>query len=410
MGRVVLHLGLPKTGTSFLQGVLRENAEPLAAAGVHLPAGRPQDLFAAVLYLTDRSAGWGRSPAGGRRAWNRLLAEIAGRQDAGVVTVLSSETLCLASARHVERILTDLHEHGVEEVDVVVTVRDLARQLPAEWQEGVKHGRRGSYPAFLRTVLAEPSTLAGRGARQRHVRFWAGQDPVAVLDRWAGRVPPGRVHCVLNPHPGAPTDELWRRFATAVGLPDEVAAAVVLPTAEVNASLGAVQLEVLRRVNRRFSRRGREQSYGTVAKRLYAGRLLRRQAGARLVLPSRHLEDAERVSQRWVEAIRQRGWDVVGDLAELQPASVVEPGEAPAPPRVTRAAMLRSSLDATAGLLEEVERLTRENAALRRTGPRARAGAVNRAVTSAAHGAAPAASRAVRRGLAAVRSRREGGS
>ena len=29
MGRVVLHLGLPKTGTSFLQGVLRANEEEL---------------------------------------------------------------------------------------------------------------------------------------------------------------------------------------------------------------------------------------------------------------------------------------------------------------------------------------------------------------------------------------------
>src|SRR5215212_3340441 len=113
MGRVVLHLGLPKTGTSYLQGVLRENEALLASHSVHLPAGRAQDLFAAVLYLTDRSATWGRSPAAGRRAWNRLLAELRERQDPGAVTVVSSETLCLAQPRHVERILTDLRATGV---------------------------------------------------------------------------------------------------------------------------------------------------------------------------------------------------------------------------------------------------------------------------------------------------------
>jgi len=415
MGRVVLHLGLPKTGTSFLQGLLRENEELLASHGVHLPAGRAQDLFTAVLYLTDRSAAWGRSPAAGRRAWNGLLAQLQAR-DPGAVTVVSSETLCLAHPRHVERILSDLRDSGVEEVDVVVTVRDLARQLPAEWQEGIKHGRRGSYPAFLRAVLSEPSELESRAALRRHQRFWAAQDSVAVLDRWAGRLPPERLHCVVNPLPGAPADELWRRFATALALPADLTAAVVIPRAQVNASLGAVQLEVLRRVNRRFSRRGRERSYGTVAKRLYAGRILRQQQGARLVLPARHHEEAVRRSRRWVDAIQDRGWQVVGDLAELQPARPGVPDGGIAPPPITRAAMLRSSLDATARLLEEVERLTQENAALRRTGARARAeamtGAVTEALTDAAHGASPAVSRAVRRGLAAVRSRtnRDGAS
>lgn len=386
MGRVVLHVGLPKTGTSFLQGVLRENAPLLAAQGFHLPAGRSQDLFAAVLYLTDRSAAWGRSPAAGRRAWGVVLRDLAGRTGPGEVTVISSETLCLAQPRHVARVLADLREHGVDEVDVVVTVRDLARQLPAEWQEGVKHGRRGSFRAFLTAVLTEPSQLGSRAGRQRHKRFWAAQDPVAVLDRWAAHVPGDRLHCVVNPASGAAPDALWRRFADALGLPAELAGTVVIPEAQVNASLGAVQLEVLRRVNERFSRQGREQSYGTVAKRLYAGRILRQQQGERLVLPPRHLEATRAISERWVEEVRGRGWHVVGDLAELRP-SVPSPGttdaETPAPPRVTRAAMLRSSLDATAGLLEEVERLTQENAALR--------------------GRTPA--RAVRRGLAAVRTK-----
>ena len=391
MGRVVLHLGLPKTGTSFLQGLLRQNESLLASRGVHLPAARHQDFFAAVLYLTDRSASWGRSPAAGRRAWSRVLDGLRERTGPGSVTVLSSETLCLAKPRHIERVLDDLRGAGLEEVDVVVTVRDLARQLPAEWQEGVKHGRRGSYPDFLRTVLAEPSALDS-AARKRHRRFWAAQDPVAVLDQWGAHLPVDRLHLVVNPAPGAPADELWRRFATALGLHADLAGTVVIPAAQVNTSLGAVQLEVLRRVNQRFTRRGRQQSYGTVAKRLYAGRILRQQQGTRLVLPPHHLDTAAELGERWVHDVRQRGWPVVGDLGELRPVRSVTAGET-VPDRVTPAAMLRSSLDATAGLLEEVERLTAENAALRRTG---------------AGQQASAASRAVRRGLAAVRTRVSG--
>ena len=136
--RAVLHVGLPKTGTSFVQGVLRANVDTLARHGVRLPPGAEtypsQDLFLAVLYVTGRSEAWGRSAEAGRRAWDRISADVRRHQ---ATTVISSETLCLATDDQVQRILADLA--GVE-VDVVVTVRDPARQVPAEYQEGVKHG------------------------------------------------------------------------------------------------------------------------------------------------------------------------------------------------------------------------------------------------------------------------------
>ena len=42
--RAVLHVGLPKTGTSFLQGVLRGNTEVLGRHGVRLPVGADKPL------------------------------------------------------------------------------------------------------------------------------------------------------------------------------------------------------------------------------------------------------------------------------------------------------------------------------------------------------------------------------
>ncbi len=352
MRRVVLHVGLPKTGTSFLQDVLEQNAAPLAEQGVRLPDATGQQLFSAVLALTGRSRSWGRSPEAGMRAWHRIVRDVQGRP--GTV-VISSETLCLATEEQVRRIKSDLSPADIE---VVLTVRDPARQLPAEWQEGVKHGRHGSYDAFLRAVLADEEGLTASRARRRHARFWAGQDPVTVLDRWAAGLAADRVHVVTVPPSGAAPDELWRRFAAVLGVPADAAA---MPEGRVNASLGAAQLEVLRRVNRRFGRKGRELSYGTVVKRLYAGRILRSQGGDRPVLPPHLHEVADTLARGWMKEIADRGWHVEGELDDLVPRSAA--GE---PPRVTRGDVLRSSIEATAGLLEEVERLTRENAALRR--------------------------------------------
>lgn len=352
--RAVLHVGLPKTGTSFVQNVLRGNLEVLGRHGVRVPVGAEtwpsQDLFLAVLYVTERSEAWGRSVEAGRRAWDRIAADVR-KHDA--TTVISSETLCLASPEQIARILTDLA--GVE-VDVVVTVRDPARQVPAEYQEGVKHGRRMSYPTFLDTILSE-DLPQGDQRRSTRERFWKAQDPVAVLDKWAEHLGPERCHVVTTPPPGADPTELWSRMAEVLGVRD---VPVEMPPKEVNTSLGAVQIEVLRRLNRRVTRQGNEKAYGDVVKRLYAGTILRGQAGERLTLPPDQSDRVRAVAEGWVGQLTERGFPVAGDLQDLVPAAA-----GAKPPRKGPVRMLESSLDATAELLREVERLKQENAALR---------------------------------------------
>jgi hypothetical protein len=353
--RIVLHVGLPKTGTSFLQSLMRDNQALLARRGVHLAHGLGPGLFLAVLYLTDRSDAWGRSAEDGRRAWAKVAGELRGRSG---TTVISSETLCLASEEQVARILDELSDH---EVDLVLTVRDPARQLPAEWQEGVKHGRRESFREFLDAVLSRPGDDTDEAVRRRHERFWAGQDPVAVLDRWGAKLPAERVHVVTCPPAGAPVDELWARFASVLGVPPD---GVTLP-GQVNASLGEVQLEVLRRVNKRFVRRGREKSYGRVAKRLYANRILRAQGGQKVALPRELYGLCGTLADEWARDIEARGWQIVGDLGDLRPAAPATAiGDAPEE-SVSTEAILRSALDATGELLAEVERLNKQNARLR---------------------------------------------
>ncbi len=350
---MVLHVGLPKTGTSFVQEMLRTHTDALDDHGVGLPNVPPQALFAAVLHLTDRAAAWGRDDAAGKRAWEKLVS--GARR--GRTTVVSSETLCLADDDQVARILDDLAGF---DVDVVVSARDLARQVPAEWQEGVKHGRRVAYPAFLRTVLDE---RPGHRQAARN-RFWKAQDPVVVLDRWAKQVGSDRVHLVVAPPPGAPRDELWRRFARVLG-PEIVGLDLPLPEVTANTSLGRAQVEVLRRVNQRVDRSSDVRGYGDVVKRLYAGRILRGQGGDRVRLPDDRLERARAIAEGWCRDVTERGYDVSGDLADLVPradAPDAEPVEASAPPA---GELLSSALDATAELLTEVQRLRQENARLR---------------------------------------------
>ena len=64
--RVLVHIGEPKTGTTFLQQVMWSNRAELAAQGVVLPGHHPQDHFRASQDLrgmekrADDPAGWMR--------------------------------------------------------------------------------------------------------------------------------------------------------------------------------------------------------------------------------------------------------------------------------------------------------------------------------------------------------------
>jgi hypothetical protein len=117
----------------------------------------------------------------------------------------------LASAT-AEQAATALRSLAPADVHVVYSARDLARQVPAEWQEQVKHRKGLSYADFLHDLVAEePSQDSSRW-------FWAVQDWPDVLHRWAAALPADHVHLVTVPPPGGPVDQLWERYRELFGI------------------------------------------------------------------------------------------------------------------------------------------------------------------------------------------------
>lgn len=298
---VYLHVGAPKTGTTHLQHTLHRNRSALREAGVLYPGTSPAH-YRAALDLIEAPWELHESPqvAG---AWTRLVTELRRWNGPAVV---SHESLAKAAPRHVERARRDL---SFAEVHVVYTARDLARQLPAGWQERVKNGETMCYGDFLAAVQAPPSGR-GRGVSLR------SQDVVGVLRRWGRDVPPERVHVLTLPPPGSPRELLWHRFAGIIGVD---ATRLPASTDRPNESLGAVEAEALRRANQVIAEldvpRVRQVR---VIKDVLVPQLSRRD-GTPIALPEPAYEWALRSSHRVVEQIRQAGWSVVGDLDELVP-------------------------------------------------------------------------------------------
>jgi hypothetical protein len=318
--RVVVHVGAPKSGTTFLQRTLWSLREPLREAGFTCPGTGQQEMFHAAIEVRERFAFWGQDPEALRGTWARLCQEA---RDFEGTSVMSHELLAAASAEQAARALRELD--GLE-VHLVYTARDLARQVMSEWQERVKNGSTNSFADFEQVITKQ--------LRQgdSSALFWRNHHMLEVLDRWAVGVPPERVHVVTAPPSGADPSELWHRFGEAVGFD---ARALDLPTSQgsSNESLGVVQVAALRRVNEALDGRIPQPDYGRVVKRQFSQRLLVRQGSARPVCPPELVTELRRLAEAVNVAVRDRGYSVHGDLADLVPAlpvaGAVRPDDVP---------------------------------------------------------------------------------
>ena len=136
------------------------------------------------------------------------------------------------------------------QVHIVLTVRDMATLLPAEWQETVKHRNARSWEDWLGDVIDRESVDADR----RQWWFWRVHDTLAILRLWAEQVPPERIHVVTNPPRGSAAGLLWERFASLLGIDP---ASADLSRARPNASLGHGRDRVPAAAERGAARPGR---------------------------------------------------------------------------------------------------------------------------------------------------------
>lgn len=346
--RTYIHIGVPKSGTSFIQATLRENSQNLLESGFLYPSRHKDDMFHAALDVNGNHARWGVAPERAAGTWAAMCARA---RDFDGTTVISSEFFCGARPKQIREALAELD--GTE-VHVIVTARDMARQIPAEWQEGIKHGRSLTFKQFQSRIL-DPDR------RHQHARrFWHYQDLPEVLGRWAEAVTEERVHLITCPPPGADPQLLWDRFCSVVGIDP---AGTTLPQASVNSSLGITEIEVLRHINRAVRHHEDPHAYGRLVKQLVVRSSLRKHSSPRAQTPAHLLPALDDLAKQWRSTIEAHRYDIVGDLDELDPVAPAATGNDPdrVPPRKALVVATASIGD----LLVEVARLREQNRELR---------------------------------------------
>jgi len=316
--RVILHIGEPKTGTTFLQQVMWGNRAELAEQGVLLPGHHAQDHYRASQDLRG-IAKLASDPAGSWDGEWEILARQA--QQAPAAAVISHELFSAVDAEQAGRAVRSLES---AEVHVVLTVRDMATLLPAEWQETVKHRNAREWEDWLGDVIDRESTAPDR----REWWFWRVHDTLAILGIWSRYVPAERIHVITTPPRGSSATVLWERFASLLGVDP---ASADLSRARPNTSLGMAETEFLRRLNLALPAEVPDWFYMWNVKEAVAhGELAGGARGGRLALPAERDAWAKEHAEGLIAGLRASGYDLVGDLGELLPGTSAEPAASPA--------------------------------------------------------------------------------
>jgi len=334
--RLFLHIGTPKSGTTYLQTVLWANKPALKAQNVLLPLERFQGHFHLSIIARDQQAQLATLGPRALRAWDRMASQASNwRGD----VLISHELFAYASADRA-RWTTDRLGELCDELHIIVTGRDLGRQVPAEWQETIKHGgvhRLHDYYGLVRQ-------------RSPKIGFWHAQDLISLLTQWGAGLPPERVHLVTLPPKGAPRDLLLNRFAGLIGVdPHALDTSVSRP----NESLGLVEIETLRRCNIHAPHDTPRSSKNYLTKTVLAEGILAQRPDPQKFAPTAADHAwAVQAGGEMVEAIKQLPFDVVGDVDDLLPDPEAE--VAPSPDDVTDAEVAAVAVETIPALLYDL--------------------------------------------------------
>jgi hypothetical protein len=342
--RVFFHIGAPKTGTTYIQEVLRRNRERLRGQGILIPRGEQRDFAWASNVVREAP---NRPHEAARTAWQRIVSEVGAFDGSAVI---SHEFFAAATQQQAGKAIAEL---APADVHVVYTARDYVQQIPAIWQELLKFR--------MTTPLAEFEPEPVTAGTETHFG-WRSLDVVDALERWSHALPREHVHVVTVPPKGSPRELLWQRFASVCGIdPDSCDTGAAF----ANSSLGVVESEVLRRVNPRLSPViiGPKEVPRWVRDYL-AHTVLLPQGGKGLGLSVERADQLRARSRRAVEELREAQYDVVGDLEELIAPEVSKPARQPE--EATDAELLDVALEAIATMVLNYREVTLERDRLRR--------------------------------------------
>ncbi|GAA2245440.1 hypothetical protein GCM10010401_18540 [Rarobacter faecitabidus] len=241
VGGTLLHVGMPKSGTTAIQFAAAKLRKELTEFSVIYP-GKSHNHSLASFAIAKRRRGWGTGA--GKAAippmshWHDLVAEARAAKESDRV-LISHEFFAERTEAICRTIANDLGPN----LSVVFTLRNQPSILPSAWQEYLKTGIEESFEEWLDVVLRPGPDSKAFPSFARRIALYEN------IAKWSEIVGPDNTHVIVLDRTNRSL--LHRSFEQLLGLPADTLD-VELTGREENRSLTRPEADAVRAVNERL--------------------------------------------------------------------------------------------------------------------------------------------------------------
>lgn len=311
-GTRLLHIGPHKTGTTALQIALGKNREAMLTQGVHYVwGGEHLNANLAALAVAKRPT---RRFASAKPVpiehWTSLVEKV-NAASANERVVISGEEFCSAQDDVLNKIVSDL---GRETLQILITLRPLEKIMASQWQQFVQAGVvTASIDDWLRSAFDNEVEI------ESIRRLWARHRHDQLVHRWVEQVGKERVTILVLDE--GDKSYLYRKVEELVGLS---AGTLITDERLINRSMTLQEAESVRAMYSLLKEQGLGELADHVRFMISPSEVIKRKrvphsSESRVTLPGWAIREARDVGRRMVDAIRDEGVSIVGDLNWLAP-------------------------------------------------------------------------------------------
>lgn len=326
--KIVLHIGLQKSGTTFLQHMLQANKTTLANAGIHYPT--PRDWTRgkrtvanhewATYGLLGPEYPWVSERRAAREAatWQDVLHQVNTTPD---TVLLSAEALSVIRTPAIRHLLTSLNTTDIE---VVITARSLDRALPSLWQQHIRNGWSVSIDDFLERLAKKRDKGHDHIENDPSAHIWRAFILNKLVRRWEKS---GTTRISIVTTPGTPQQLLWSRFTQAIGAP-ALADAPLLQPKDAHTGLTAPETLLLSSLNatvQHWPRRDADRIRQIITQSFQT----RTHRGTRTTIPPKWHPHLTEWSNTDITALQNTTAQIIGDIADLHQPPETTPAPTP---------------------------------------------------------------------------------
>ena len=310
--KVYLHVGFHKTGTTAIQEALFTHSDQLRILGINYATKKGKANHREAWALSERYWGWKKR--GGEQTsiveWQKRVKNLKAQK---IDSVVSSEFFSEINDDQLNLMANDLKDFDVE---IIFTIRPLAKLLGSSYQQYLKYGIKASYEEWLEDIFhnsEKPKFTPTFWKRHRHEE---------VMSRWANAFGNQKIHLVVVDE--SEPDLLYDSFNKILKLPAGTLKEV--KGLGSNRSLNYPEIALLSAINKAFPKDRAWSDYEVFIRegsiRHLTNQIQLAGLGTKLLTPQWAVDEAAKLSSNSIAKINDLGIIIYGDLNKLSSTEI----------------------------------------------------------------------------------------